>query len=439
VSFFKAIVLAAATLIAGLCPAGAATKITPVTSPGGITAWLVQEKRIPMLALEVVWRGGAALDPMGREGLAEIAAAMIEEGAGDLDSQAFQARLADNAISLGFGADRDFFRANLRALTEHRDEAFHLLGLAITKPRFDAEPLARIRQRHQAQFQRSINDPDSIANRTWFAEAFPGHPYGRRTDGSLESVAAITPADLRAFVRARLGRDNMVIGVVGDIDAAALGRLLDATFGKLPARSATAAVAEQAPATRAEPLVVRRDIPQSVVVLGGAGIKRDDPDWYAASVLNYVLGGGGFASRLNNEVREKRGLAYSVHAYLQPMEKSALHLGGVATRNDRVAESLAVVRDEWRRLRDHGVTPEELANAKSFLTGSFPLRLNSNGRIAGMLTGIQLQNLGMDYIERYASYIEAVDIAQVNRVARRMLNPDGLLVVVVGQPAGLGG
>jgi zinc protease len=231
----------------------------------------------------------------------------------------------------------------------------------------------------------------------------------------------------------------MVIGVVGDIDAATLGRLLDTTFGKLPARSTTAVVAEQAPAMRAEPLVVRRDIPQSVVVLGGAGIKRADPDWYAALTLNYVLGGGGFASRLNTEVREKRGLAYSVHAYLQPMEKTALHLGGVATRNDRVAESLAVVRDEWRRLRDDGVTPEELANAKSFLTGSFPLRLNSNGRIASMLASIQLQNLGIDYLERYASYIEAVGIEQVNRVARKLLNPDGLLVVIVGRPEGIGG
>ena len=426
-------------LVAGLPWPAEATKITRVKSPGGIEAWLVSEPSIPMLSMEVVWRGGSALDPMGREGLAEVAAAVLDEGAGEYDSQAFQTRLDDRAIELRFSADRDFFRANIRTLSEHRGEALRLLNLAMTAPRFDAEPLERIRRQIQVRITRNADDPDAIAGRTWYSTAFPNHPYGRRPDGSGQSIAAIAAADLRGFAARRLARDNMVVGVVGDISAADLGPLLDSTFGALPAKSEPVAVPAREPAARKDPLVVQKNIPQSVVIFGGPGIRRDDPDWYAAFILNYVLGGGGFASRLTEEVREKRGLAYSVHSYLQPMESSALHMGGVATRNDRVAESLDLIRAEYRRLREKGLTAEELANAKNFLTGSFPLRLSSNARIAGMLVQIQLQNLGIDYIERYASYIESVTLEQVNRVARRHFDPDKLLIVVVGQPHGLGG
>ncbi len=430
-----AIVLAAI----GLSPPPAeAAKITRVKSPGGIEAWLVAEPSIPMLSFEVAWRGGSALDPVGREGLAEFAASVLDEGAGDLDSQAFQTMLDDSAIELRFSSDRDFFRANVRTLSENRAEALRLLALAMTKPRFDAEPVERIRRQFQVKLSRSADDPDAIAGRTWFAEAFPHHPYGRRPGGNAESLAAIAAADLRAFVARRMARDNMVIGVVGDISAAELGPLLDRTFGTLPAKADSAAVGAQEPAVRKAPLVVQKNIPQSVVIFGGPGIRRDDPDWYAAFILNYVLGGGGFASRLTEEVREKRGLAYSVNSYLQPMESSALHMGGVATRNDRVAESLTLIRAEYRRLREKGLSAEELANAKSFLTGSFPLRLSSNARIAGMLVSIQSQNLGIDYIDRYAGYIESVTLEQANRVARRLFDPDRLLVVVVGQPQGLG-
>jgi zinc protease len=417
-----------------------ATQITRVVSPGGIEAWLVQVKQIPMLSLEVAWRGGSVFDPQGREGLAEMTAGLLDEGAGELDSQAFQTRLEDRAIALGFSADKDHVRATLRTLSEHRDEAFRLMALALTKARFDPEPVERVRGQLLVRLEREAADPDTIAARTWYARAFPDHPYGRPGNGTPESLKAIGRDDLSRFVRGRLARANMVIGVVGDIAPDALGRLLDATFGALPSEPAAAPEpARAAPATQAAPIVVARDIPQSVVLLGGAGIRRDDPDWYAAYLVNYVLGGGGFASRLTAEVREKRGLAYSVYSYLQPMRYAALQIGGVATRNDRVAESIALIRAEFARLREQGISAEELANAKSFLTGSFPLRLSSNARIAGMLVAMQLENLGIDYIDRYASYIDAVTLADANRVARRLFDPERLLVVVVGQPVGLGG
>ena len=427
-------------LIVGLAPAAhAAAKIQRLVTAAGIEAWVVTEKRIPIIAVEVAWRGGSALEPAGREGLARMLAGLLDEGAGDLDADAFKTALEDKAIALSFSADRDHMRASLKTLSGHRAEAFRLLGLALTRPRIDAEPLARVRGQMLVQIQRSAADPDAIAARTWNETAFPGHVYGRRSEGTPESVNAIARDDLLAFARARFARDNIVIGVVGDVEPEELKRLLDGALGPLPERAAPAEVPPVAPAARAAPLVVERDIPQSVVIFGGPGLKRSDPDWYAGYVANYILGGGGFASRLTEEVREKRGLVYSVYSYLQPMDATALQVGGLATRNETAGEAIALVKAEIRRLRDTGITETELKNAKSFLTGSFPLRLSSNSRIAGTLVAMQLDHLGIDYLERYNSLIEGVTLADVNRVARRLMDPEALLTVVVGRPAGLGG
>ena len=425
-------------LAMALAPApAAAVEVTRVVSPGGVEAWLVEEHRVPILSMEVVFRGGAGLDPDGREGLANMASALLDEGAGEFDSQAFQARLEDLSIRLHFDAGRDTFTASLKTLSAYSGEAFDMLRLALTAPRFDSEPVERIRRQLQVRLARNAEDPDRIVGRTWFDTAFAGRAYGRPVDGTPESVAAITADELRAFAAGQIARDRMVIGVVGDITPARLAALLDATFGAVPARRAPLDMTRFEPAARGRLIVIERDIPQSIAVFGHAGIARDDPDFYAAYVMNRVLGSGSFTSRLGEEVREKRGLAYSVYSYLAPMDRAALFMGRVATENAAVAESLDLIRAEFARMRDHGVTEQELADAKTYLTGSFPLRLDSNDRIAGLLVAIQLDDLGIDYIDRRNGYIEAVTLDDVNRVARALLKPDDLLIVVVGKPEGL--
>ncbi len=418
-------------------PAGAATKITSVTSPGGITAWLVENPAIPIISVEVVWRVGAKFDPPDRPGVANMLSGLLDEGAGELDSQAFQTRLKEMAIRLSFDSGKDQFSGTLKTLSDNRDEAFRLLRLAITEPRFDAEPVERIRGQIMAGLTRKAADPDYIAGRTWFKNAFPEHPYGRPTQGTLESVKAITAGDLRDFVQNRLARDNMVIGVVGDITADELSRRLDEVFGRLPARAAIGPVPETLPTAGGSLTVIEKDIPQSVVIFGGPGMKRDDPDYYAAYVMNYILGGGGLTSRLMLEIREKRGLAYSVYSYLAPYDHTGLFMGGVATANARVAKSIDLVREELARLRAEGVTEQELSEAKTYLNGSFPLRLTTNGRIAGMLTAIQVNRLGIDYLDKRAGYIDAVTLDDVKRVAERLLHPGNLNIVVVGKPENL--
>ncbi len=423
-----------ATLLICLALPARAVEVQKVISPGGVEALLVEDHSNPIIALEIAFRGGAALDPSGREGLAHLVSGLLDEGAGDLDSAAFQARLAELSIQLSFDSGLDNFSGSLRTLTENRTEAFRLLKLALAEPRFDAEPVERIRGQIQAQLRSRAEDPSTIAGRTLRRLFFDGHVYGRESDGTAESIAAITLEDLKGFVADRLGRDVLFVAAVGDISPARLSSLLDDTFGALRATATPAPVAETTPQSQGDLVVIEKQIPQSVVTFGHAGLKRDDPDFYAAYVVNYILGGGGFSSRLYEEVREKRGLAYSVYSYLSPYEHAALVVGGVATANARVAQSLELVRQEWARMADEGPSSEELARAKTFLTGSFPLRLSSSGAVANMLLGMQLQDLGVDYLDTRNSYIEAVTLDAAQRVAKRLFDEPALTVVVVGTP-----
>jgi zinc protease len=432
--FGAAIALLALLLLA---PAARAVEIQEVVSPGGIKAWLVEDHSNPLIALSVAFRGGAAGDPKGKEGLALMVSALLDEGAGTLDSAAFQGREADLAVDLGFDSDLDSFGGQFRVLTDRRDAGFELLRLALTAPRFDAPAVERIRGQLIAGLAAEADDPARIADLAWWRAAFPEHPYGRPADGTPQSLAAITPEDLHRFVAEHFGRNNMVLGVVGDIDAKTLGPLLDRTFGGLPARVSPPVVADTSPAGAGRLVVIDRDVPQSVVSFGTAGVKLDDPDYYAAAIVDYILGSGGFASRLTREVREKRGLAYSIDSYLDPLDHAGLLLGTFGTQNARVAESIDVVRQVWKRMGEEGPTAQELADAKTYLIGSYPLRLTSTLRVAQMLTGQQLAGLPHDYVSHRADYFNRVTLEDARRVARRLLDPAALSLVVVGRPTGL--
>ena len=423
-------------LLAAASPA-AAIEVQRVVSPGGIEAWLVEDHSNPIISLDMAFRGGAALDPVGKEGLANLVSGLIDEGAGDLDSQTFQGRLQDLSIGLSFSAGLDTFSGDLKTLTENRDMAFELLRLALNEARFDEEPIARIRSQILAGLARGSEDPDVIVRRTINKVLFPEHAYGRPVSGTTESVTGLTVEDLRRFTAERFARDVLVIGVVGDITAQELAALLDETFLGLPATAAPVDLADTTPNDEGGVIVVEKDVPQSVVVFGHEGIKRADPDYYTAYVVNYILGGGGFSARLYKEIREKRGLAYSVYAYLNPLDHAALIMGGVATQNQRVSQSLDLIRAEWRRMAEDGPSEEELRNAKTYLTGSFPLRFSSSGRISGMLVGMRLSHLGIDYLDRRNGFIEAVTLDDARRVAKRLYDADKLTVIVVGRPEGI--
>lgn len=422
-------------LASGIRGGHAAGRVEDVVSARGVRAWLLREPSIPFVSVSIRFLGGGAHDPEGLDGLSWFAAGLLDEGAGPYDSRAFRSALEDNAIRLSFDADRDSFSGELKTLNETRDLAFDLLRLALAEPRFDAEPVERIRQQILADLKRRETDPDYRSARAWFARAFAGHAYARPTRGTPETIARIGVDDLRRFVADRIARGNLFVGVAGDITASELADLLDRTFGDLPAEPRLPPVAETAPGASGV-IVDRMPIPQSVVTFGHAGIDRHDPDYYAAYVANYILGGGGFSSRLTEEIREKRGLAYSVYSYLYDARYAPLWLGGVATRNDQVATSIRLVEQETARMAAGDISGKELGDAKTYLTGSFPLRLTSNDRIAQMLASMQMQDLGIDYLEKRNGYIEAVTLEDVVRVSKRLFARP-ILFSVVGDPEGL--
>jgi len=429
-----ALLLAFAVQIAVAMNPARATTIERIVSPGGIEAWLVRDSAVPLVSMEFAFHGGASQDPADKPGVATMMAALLDEGAGDLDSATFADRLERKAIELRIRAGRDTIRGALRTLSDNRGEAFELLRLALNAPRFDAEPVERIRAQMMAGLRRATTSPEDIASRRWWETAFPGHAYGRPVNGSLDSVPTITADDLRTYHKRILARGTLKIGIVGDIDAEAAKTMLDQVFGGLPAKAKLNNVVTMAPQGLGQRISETLAVPQAVVLFGGSGIPREDPDFMAAYVVNHILGGGSFSSRLYREVRETRGLAYSVYNSLVWLDHAALFMGATATRADRVDESIAIISAEIHRMAEEGPTEDELKNAKAYLTSSYALGLDTSTKIATQLVQIQLDDLGIGYIDRRAGLIDAVTLADTRRVAKRLFG-GGMLVSTVGPAA----
>ena len=433
----RALVFVGATLLsASAWVADAqAMQIQPVTGASGVEAWLVEDHSVPVVTIRFAFAGGAARDPVGKGGAASMVASLLDEGAGPYDSLAFHRRIDDLAGQLRFSAAQDEFDGSLRSLKQNLSDSADLLRLALAEPRFAPEDIERIRGETLAGLARQAKNPRSLSGRLWMHDAFEKHPYGSSVDGSEESVGAITRDDLAAFAGARFHRSGLLVGIVGDIDKTEAAALIDRVFGDLPKGADETEIAETKPLDDGALVVSRAAVPQSVVTFGQAGPKRDDPAWYAAYVLNEILGGGGFRGRLMKEIREKRGLAYGVSTQLVPYRHAGLIVGNVATENGRVAESIALVREEWRHMREEGPTAAELENAKTYLTGSFPLGLDSTQHIAGVLVQMQQDKLGIDYLDRRASLIGGVTLDEARSVAKKLFDPGALSFAVVGDPA----
>ncbi|MCX7288921.1 MAG: pitrilysin family protein [Rhodobacterales bacterium] len=417
-------------------PAHAEMQIKEVTSPGGITAWLVEDHNIPFTALEIQFRGGTSLDAPGKRGAVNLMTALIEEGAGDMDSRAFAEARDALAADLSFDAGSDSVSVSARFLTENRDQVATLLREALVNPRFDQSAVDRVREQVLSNIRSDEKDPDTIATNTLDQLAFGDHPYATDGSGTIASVTALTRDDILAAHKGALARDRIYVAAAGDITAQELGPLLDRLFGDLPATGTP--LPDRAP-WLLQPGVTVIDFPspQSTVLFGHVGIPRDDPDFFAAFILNEALGGGRFTARLMSEIREKRGLTYGIGSYLVGKDQAEIYLGQFSASNDKVAEAIAVLRAEWAKIAADGLTDEELATTKTYLTGSYPLRFDGNGPIANILVGMQMDDLPIDYPVTRNAKIEAVTMDDIRRVAKRLYLPDALHFVVVGQPTGL--
>jgi zinc protease len=413
-----------------------AARVQCVTAQCGAQAWLVEDYAVPIVALDFALSGGAAQDLADKTGTAVLQSGLLDEGAGDLDAEAFQQALDDKAIELSFGAQHDYIDGRLRTLAKNVNTAFDLLALAVNAPRFDPAAVERVRGQIQATIRREANEPNSIAAKAWNAAAFPNHPYGRPLRGTLATVAAITRADLVQSHQRLFNRKVLKIAVVGAISAEHLRPLLDAVFGDLPAAGELAPVAYSRVHGQGERIVIDLDIPQATIRFGLTGIARRDPDFVAAFVVNHVLGGGVFSARLFKEVREKRGLAYSVHSGLASGDHAAIFTGSTSTKNERALESLHVIETEIAKLAVEGPTEDELEKAKKYLMGSYALQFDSSSKIASQLIVIQRDGYDPSFLDERNRLIGAVTVADAKRVAKRLFADQKLLVTIVGRPVG---
>ena len=411
-----------------------ALEVREVKTPKGISVWFAEDHTVPIVAMNYAFAGGAAADPDGKRGLANFLSAMLDEGAGDLSSAQFQERMEELAFSMRHAAGQEWFTGSFRTLKKNLDESVRLLALAINRPRFDAQPLERIRKQLLVSLRRKTEDPEEQAWQAFRRMLFGDHPFGRDKDGDVAGIRAITADDLRALHKRLFARQGLLVVVAGAIDEKRMVRMVDAVFGNLPAKSGMPAIPKPVMPKRANEKIVRKPVAQSIVLMGHDSLLRNDPDFIPAYVVNHILGGGGFGARLVEEVREKRGLAYSVYSAMFAYRQAGVFFAYAGTRNDKALLARDIMRKTIRRVAQEGVTERELAEAKDYLIGSWPLRFDSTTKIANALLGLRQQDLGIDYLKKRNDLMRAVTLEDARRAARRMLHPERMQVLVYGSP-----
>lgn len=428
--------LAAALAVLATLPTHAAVEVQEVESPGGFTAWLVEEHSIPFAAVEFRFRGGTVLDLPDKRGAVNLMTGLLEEGSGDMDARAFAEARENLATRISFDASSDAVSVSFRFLSENRDASAALLRQALTEPAFAEDAIERVREQVLSNIRSEASDPNAIARETFYRLAYPDHPYGEPGSGTLESVARLTRADVLDAHRRAIAKDRVFVAAVGDITPQQLSQLMDTVLGDLRQEGAPFPPAAE---YQLEPgiTIVPFDTPQSVALFGHEGLERQDDDFLTAYVVNEIFGGTGLESRLKEEVRVKRGLTYGIGAYLIARDYGELLMGQVATANARMAETVDVLRGEWERIAATGVTDDELDAAKVFLTGAYPLRFDSNASIAQILVGMQLDGMPIDYIRTRNEQVEAITFDEAYRIARQIYRPEDLHIVIVGQPEGI--
>lgn len=418
-------------------PLWAMPEIQTIVTRQGVNAWLVEDHNIPFVALELRFIGGASIEPLEKRGVATLMTGLLEEGSGDMDAQSFATARETLAASFGYDVYDDALAISAKILTENRDDAVTLLRQSLIEPRFDTDAIERVRSQILSILSSNEKSPRDIASKHFNAKAYGNHPYATNYEGTPETISALTKNDLIDIHRQLLVKDRVIVSAVGDISAADLSELIDHLLDGLP-QSSDRPLPQSATVTLDGTIdVIQFPTPQSFVIFGQTGIAQNDPDFFAAYILNHILGGGGFESRLMTEVREKRGLTYGIGTFLAGRDYANLLMGQVSSSNDTVAQAIEVIRDEWRRLAQNGVTPNELAAAKTYLTGAYPLRFDGNGPIANILVGMQRMGLDPDYIKTRNDRINTVSLEEINRVAARLMDADNLYFVVVGEPVGL--
>ena len=398
----------------------------------GMVLLLSEKHEIPMVTINMALRAGSTSVPAGKPGLASITASLLTQGTTRRSANQIQQKIDFIGGSLSTGGGEDFASASLRVLKKDIRTGLDLLSDVLLNPVFDQKEIDRKVKETLAELRRQKEEPNIVAGQAFAKAVFGDHPYGRTNDDVASYLPKLTRQDIVDFYSARYTPENSIIAVVGDVSEKEIVALLNEYFK--PWRRRGTPLPALAPPPEIEKTVVQKidkDVAQANIDMGHVGISRENPDFYAVMVMNYILGGGGFSSRLMDNIRDNKGLAYDVHSGFAAQKEPGAFTVAIQTKNESANDVIAETLKEIRRIQEEPVTEKELADAKAYLSGSFPLRMDTSAKIAGMLTSIEIYHLGLDYPQKYLSMIKGITRDDVQRVANKYLHPDKMVIVVV--------
>ena len=422
--------------LAAFASSAAALEIKRSVLSDGAVLLVSEQHQLPMVTMTIAFDAGARRDPEGKGGLAALTASSLTLGTKELSATEFNQKIDFMGSSISIGAGADYAQAGVTSLKKYQDQTLALLAAALTEPALSDAEITRKRDEQVAGIRAEEEQPVYVAGVAFHKALYGDAPYGHPAGGTAESVAKLTPADVRDFYRSHYKIGTAVIAVVGDVNAddikAKLEMAFDAIKGAVPSQAEPPAPSVPA---GIHPTLVDRSVVQATIILGAGGIARSNPDYYRLQVMNYILGGGGFASRLMKIVRSKNGLAYGISSGFDAGKFPGSFAVSTQTKNKSANEALQLIIEQLRDMQEHPVSDAELASAKKYLIGSFPLKLDRQGSIASFILQVELYGLGLDYAEQYPKLIAAVTREDIQRVAQRYLHPDALLLVAVANQA----
>jgi zinc protease len=419
-----------------LAAAAAGADMVPKRSvlSNGMVLLTSEQRALPMVAIELLIDAGSRLEPANQAGLANLTAKLLTEGTQRRNALQISDTLDFIGASLETGAGQDVATVSMTVLKKDLSTGLNLLAEVLTSANFPQVEIDRQKQAIVAAIRAGEEDPGTVAGKAFAAALFPESPYGRPVEGSEASVKSLPRKSIQEFFSRNYRPNRTIIAVVGDVSEQEISQALERALRGW--NKGVAAIPPPAAAKIGAPqsLQVKKDLTQANIILGHDGVRRDHPDYYALQVMNYILGGGGFSSRAMDSIRNERGLAYSVYCYFSAEKSHGSFQFVMQTKNETAMEAIGLAQEEIRRMREQEVSDQELSDAKNYLTGSFPLRFDTNRKVAGFLAQVEYFNLGLDYPNRYNELIRKVSRADVQRVAKQFLQPDKLITVVVGNP-----
>ena len=414
---------------------GFSVPVVEIISPKhGIKAYLLEDNTNPIISMNFLFtQAGYALDDNGQEGISKLTAAIIAEAAGEFDSQEFKEILEDHAISINYKVDVDDFSGSLLTTKQFSSLAFDLLKQTLLKTRIDYKDLKRIKKQIYALLKAQTENPNQQLSLLANKELFPNHPYGKNPLGKKQDIKKISSGDIKKFITSKLGQNNLIVGIAGDITVDEAQKMLDEIFGSLPIVDTNNEIQPVSPYLASGFVHNNQNLPQNIAFIGANAAKRLSKDFYPLYIANHILGGSGLNSRLNQAARAKEGLTYGIYTGLYIPTKTSMIIGGFSTTAENFNRVEEILIDQWCKLGKEGVSSEELNIAKNYLLNSYNLRFADITNISEMLVYMQKENLGIDFLQKRNTYISDVTLEQVNQAAAKYFNSQNLRLISIGK------